>query len=94
MFGKKKKDYIKGKYPYWYQCPSCKDTQPMDELQDQDYREKYAVKSDLPIFFECIYCPGALMMPIGYVGKPSFVVTNELEPAEDFIDVHFHGFFE
>ena len=68
-------DFQLNRYPYYYQCPKCKDRfQPpvkVSAKQERQIKANLAIKSELPFFFECHFCHNALMKPIGYSGKPS-----------------------
>ena len=64
-------------YPYMYQCPSCKDIQPFQKDEEEFLKGHYEINSELPLGFECSFCPGSIMRPIGYTGDLSFVMDSE-----------------
>ena len=71
---KLKQKFIKGKFPYKYQCPKCKDIQLYDKEKYELMTTSLRIFSDNPVFFECYFCPGQLMKPKGYSGEPSYIM--------------------
>lgn len=69
-------------YPYIYQCEHCKNRYEkpfkMPHEQERQLKDAFKVKSDLPLFFECDFCHDDLMKPIGYKGKPGFILNSDV----------------
>ena len=69
------------KYPYVYMCARCKERfeGPFEMTKEYECQLKKAfeVESDLPLFFECDGCHDDELKPIGYTGKPSFILNSD-----------------
>jgi hypothetical protein len=99
MFWNKNKFEI-GKFPYYYECPNCHHTDTKmehDKISEEFLKEELGINSPLPIFFQCIYCEIGLIKPIGYQGKPSFVVQCDKDNdifKNDIENIQFFGIFK
>lgn len=72
-----------GAFPYWYECPQCHDKEPFQQSEDELLRDMYDIPNDLPIFFECSFCPGVFMKPIGYTGASGYDMAVDKDDDND-----------
>ena len=83
---KKETPFELGSFPYSYECESCHhpETKMEHDLMSELFlKDTFDVETNLPLFFQCVHCKTGLIKPIGYTGKPSYVV--ECESDEDFV---------
>lgn len=79
MFWNKRKFKL-GVFPYHYKCTNCNHPETKmdhDAEADRFLKNSFGVKSDLPLFFQCVHCRTGIIRPIGYDGKPSYLVECE-----------------
>jgi len=73
-----KQKFNKKEFPYRYVCENCGErfekTFEMSKEEDRRLKRENGVISKDPIFFECHFCHDDAIKPIGYKGKPSFII--------------------